>query len=200
MFQLRADMVRRAVVVATAVFPFAVVVTVAQPASAEAGSASPDAGPLVPVAISPDVREQEPDRPAAATKLYFRAGAGIERSSSARFLDKNCSIREGMEPEDFAALYGCGTGWDGHPHNSRGNFGTMRAFELGIGYVAAPFLRMEVGLLDRQPRASTGRRPRIGAVAPRVGLRSEEQSSGRCRVPGLPMWWRPPLSILPMAR
>ena len=69
--------------------------------------------------------------------FYFRAGVVLDRSGKTRFEDKDCSS---TSP---AALYGCGQGIDGAPLSSLGDFGTMAGFGLGIGYVAAPALRLE---------------------------------------------------------
>ena len=44
-----------------------------------------------------------------------------------------------MERKQFRAnagraLYGCGRGEDGTPHRSLGDFGTVNAVEMGLGY------------------------------------------------------------------
>ena len=56
-----------------------------------------------------------------------------------------------------AALYGCGTGGDGAPYRSAGDFGTATALELGLGYAAAPAVRLEV-LVEYRPRFAFGGR------------------------------------------
>ena len=43
-----------------------------------------------------------------------------------------------------AALYGCGRGGDGTPRRSVGEFGTVAAAQLGLGYAVASSLRLEV--------------------------------------------------------
>ena len=76
--------------------------------------------------------------------LYFRAGLSIDWSQDTRFLDPDCSSKE---PD---ALYGCGAGGDGAPRKqSRGDFGTMPGFELGVGYRTSPVLRVEAALAYR---------------------------------------------------
>ena len=82
---------------------------------------------------------------AAAGDIYLRVGAGLEFSERTLFRDENCSS---TTP---AALYGCGTGNDGAPLRSAGDFGTAAAFEAGLG-VAAPPLRFEL-LFEYRPRA-----------------------------------------------
>ena len=71
--------------------------------------------------------------------LYLRAGFSLDWSRKTQFRDKDCSS------ESPAALYGCGSGPDGAPLQSRGDFGTMTGFELGVGYRASPPLRLEAG-------------------------------------------------------
>ena len=50
-----------------------------------------------------------------------------------------------------AALYGCGTGGDGAPLRSLGDFGTAGALEVGLGYAPAAALRLEA-LVEYRPR------------------------------------------------
>ena len=90
-------------------------------------------------AASADAEAEE----AGSRNVYVRAGLALERSRDARFLDRDCSS---TTP---AALYGCGDGPDGTPYQSRGDFGTMPAFELGMGYRVSPLLRLEAGLAYR---------------------------------------------------
>ena len=80
---------------------------------------------------------------ADSSRFYLRAGVSLDWSRDARFLDPDCSS---TDPD---ALYGCGNGPDGAPFQSRGDFGTMPAFDLGIGYRASPLLRLEAGLAFR---------------------------------------------------
>ena len=88
---------------------------------------------------------------APAVGFYLRAGAGIEWAADTRFTDEDCAS---TSP---AALYGCGTGGDGAPYRSAGDFGTATALELGFGYAAAPAVRLEV-LVEYRPRFAFGGR------------------------------------------
>ena len=81
---------------------------------------------------------------AAADGVYVRAGVGLDRSSEARFRDADCAAH---------ALYGCGAGTDGAPYGALGDFGAITGVEVGIGYRAAPALRIE-GLVQSRPRAA----------------------------------------------
>ena len=81
---------------------------------------------------------------AVAGNFYLRGGLGLGRSGDVIFMDKDCSS---TAP---AALYGCGTGGDGAPYRSRGDFGTVAALEIGLGYTVAP-ARFEV-LVEYRPR------------------------------------------------
>ena len=69
---------------------------------------------------------------AAAADHYLRGGIGLDWPGNAAFTDVDCSS---TSP---AALYGCGTGGDGAPYRSVGDFGTAPAIELGLGYTAGP--------------------------------------------------------------
>ena len=80
-----------------------------------------------------------------AADWYLRAGIGLDRAGKTNFTDRDCSS---ASP---AALYGCGTGGDGAPYRSVGDFGTMIPLELGLGYAAAPAVRLEV-LVEYRPR------------------------------------------------
>ena len=82
---------------------------------------------------------------AAGGDRYLRAGVGVGRPAETTFADRDCSS---TTP---AALYGCGQGSDGAPYRSRGDFGTARALEVGLGYAVAPAARLEV-LADYRPR------------------------------------------------
>ncbi len=99
--------------------------------------------------ISPDIPSLETVGLATETDRYVRAAIGAERSLETRFMDKDCANNSG----DFGPLYGCGTGFDGKPSSSSGNFGTMKSFELAAGFVAAPFLRIEA-LVQRRAALS----------------------------------------------
>ena len=65
---------------------------------------------------------------ALAGDYYLRGGIGLDRPKTAVFTDTDCSS---TTP---AALYGCGTGRDGAPYRSVGDFGTVPSVELGLGY------------------------------------------------------------------
>ena len=57
---------------------------------------------------------------ATETDRYVRAAIGAERARATRFMDKDCANDGG----EFVPLYGCGTGFDGKPLSSSGNFDT----------------------------------------------------------------------------
>ena len=88
---------------------------------------------------------------ASAGDFYLRGGIGLDRPAGTTFTDRNCSS---ASP---AALYGCGRGGDGAPYRSRGGFGTAPVLELGLGYAAAPAIRMEVPVEYRPRLAFEGR-------------------------------------------
>ena len=80
-----------------------------------------------------------------ADDVYLRAGIGFERPAETRFMDKDCSS---VSP---AALYGCGTGGDGAPLRSLGDFGTVAGVEFGVGHILTRATRVEV-LVEYRPR------------------------------------------------
>lgn len=84
------------------------------------------------------------------TSLYLRVGANLDLPSNTRFGDKNCLS---TSP---AALYGCGTGGDGIARGTRGDFGMAGGFEVGLGYIATPGLRLETSLSYRPSFAFEG--------------------------------------------
>ena len=86
---------------------------------------------------------------AGASDLYVRAGAGLDRPAETAFTDLACSS---VSP---AAVYGCGRGGDGAPYRSVGDFGMVPVLELGLGYAAAPAVRLEV-LAEYRPRFAFG--------------------------------------------
>ena len=88
---------------------------------------------------------------AQANGFYLRAGGSLEGSGETRFKDKSCSS---TSPP---ALYGCGTGNDGAPKSSLGDFGTMAGFEFGIGRAVAPAVRLEAVLQHRPSFSFKGR-------------------------------------------
>ena len=79
--------------------------------------------------------------------FYLRAGFVADGSKPTRFKDEDCSS---TSPR---ALYGCGDGVDGAPLSSLGDFGTKAGIDLGLGYIAAPALRLEA-VLQHRPRFS----------------------------------------------
>ena len=83
---------------------------------------------------------------AVAGDRYVRGGLGVDWSGNTAFTDVDCSS---TAP---AALYGCGTGDDGAPHRSVGDFGAVPAVELGLGYTAEP-ARFEL-LVEYRPHFS----------------------------------------------
>ena len=80
-----------------------------------------------------------------ADDVYLRAGIGFDRPAETRFMDKDCSS---VSP---AALYGCGTGGDGAPLRSLGDFGTVAGVEFGVGHILTRATRVEV-LVEYRPR------------------------------------------------
>ena len=80
-----------------------------------------------------------------ADDVYLRGGLGLDRPAETRFTDRDCSS---TSP---AALYGCGQGGDGAPYRSVGDFGNVPVLEIGLGYTAAPALRLEA-LAEYRPR------------------------------------------------
>ena len=87
---------------------------------------------------------------AFAGDVYLRAGIGLDRPGNTTFMDENCAT---TVP---AALYGCGTGGDGVPYRSAGDFGTAPAVELGLGY-AIRWVRFEALVEYRPDFAFKGR-------------------------------------------
>ncbi len=81
----------------------------------------------------------------AAADWYLRAGIGLDHPEKTNFADRDCSS---ASP---AALYGCGTGSDGAPYRSVGDFGLVTPLELGLGYTLTPEVRLEV-LVEYRPR------------------------------------------------
>ena len=65
---------------------------------------------------------------AAAGDWYVRARIGLDRTGKTIFSDRDSSS---ASP---AALYGYGTGGDGAPYRSVGDFGTVIPLALGLGY------------------------------------------------------------------
>ena len=86
-----------------------------------------------------------------ADDVYLRAGIGFDRPAETRFMDKDCSS---VSP---AALYGCGTGGDGAPLRSLGDFGTVAGVEFGVGHILTRATRVEVLVEYRSRFAFDGR-------------------------------------------
>ena len=80
-----------------------------------------------------------------AEDFYLRAGISLDRPAETQFTDEDCSS---VFP---AALYGCGTGDDGAPLRSVGNFSTAAGVEFGLGYAVAPTVSLEA-LVEYWPR------------------------------------------------
>ena len=108
---------------------------------------------------------------AAASDYYLRGGIGFDRLGDTAFTDVDCSS---TAP---AALYGCGTGDDGAPYRSVGDFGTVPAIELGLGYAAGP-ARFEL-LVEYRPHFTF--KGRANFLAP--GTRRKSRRTCR-RFPG----------------
>ena len=83
----------------------------------------------------------------APDDFYVRAGMALDWSADTRFTDADCSSTSA------AVLYGCGTALDGTPLSSLGNFGALAGYNLGVGYVAAPALRLEA-VVQHHPHAA----------------------------------------------
>ena len=83
--------------------------------------------------------------------FYLVTGVVFDWSGKTRFKDKDCSS---ASPN---ALYGCGTGVDGAPLSSLGDFGPMAGFNLGVGYVVVPALRLEAVIQYRPDFSFEGR-------------------------------------------
>ncbi len=89
---------------------------------------------------------------ADASERYFRFGFGLERAAGTIFSDVDCTS---ASPQP-AALYGCGTGPDGAPLRTVGDFGSDVAFEFGVGWRLKPNLRLETQLEFRPNLAFQG--------------------------------------------
>ena len=79
----------------------------------------------------------------AFTQEYVRGGILLDRGQDTRFTDKDC------RSESPAALYGCGKGIDGEALGSAGDFSVFPGFEVGVGYMLHPTLRLEAALQYR---------------------------------------------------
>ncbi len=119
---------------------------IAESASAQASSVQPARQPIPGAAA---VAAQVSSGATVSNDFYFVAGFVLDRSGETRFKDKDCSSP--------MHLYGCTTGIDDSPLGSFGDFGTMAGVELGGGYVAAPFLRLEAAVQYRPSFSFEGR-------------------------------------------
>ena len=106
---------------------------------------------------------------ADAGELYLRAGLGIDRAADTVFTDLDCSSTSPVP------LYGCGKDRDGNPRRSVGGFGTAPVIELGLGYAAAPALRLEV-LTEYRPRLAFEGRANFLAPGRRQSVHAELSS------------------------
>ena len=119
---------------------------IAESASVEAASVEPTRQPMPGAAAS---GAQVFSGAAASNDFYVLAGFVLDRSGETRFTDKDCSSP--------MHLYGCAMGIDDAPLGSLGDFGTLAGFELGVGYVAAPHLRLEAAVQYRPSFSFEGR-------------------------------------------
>ena len=119
----------------------------AQTADTGTESTSARAGSNTTPPASADSSTSVSSRTAAAHAFYVRTGVALHWSEDVRFKDRDCSS------DTPAALYGCGAGSDGAPLSSLGDFGTAVGFELGVGHVATPSLRIE-GIVQYRPAFS----------------------------------------------
>ncbi len=76
--------------------------------------------------------------PVVAGDYYLRFGVSQDLANDTVFSDRNCL---NLYP---SALYGCGTGGDGHPYRSNGDFKSALGLELGVGISATPRFRVEL--------------------------------------------------------
>ena len=77
------------------------------------------------------------------TQTYVRGGVLLDLGEDTRFTDKDC------DSQSTAALYGCGMGIDGESLSSVGEFGELPGFEVGLGYMLHPALRLEAAIQYR---------------------------------------------------
>ena len=87
----------------------------------------------------------------AFAQTYARGGVLLDWSQDTRFKDADCASTTS------AALYGCGTGNDGAPRSSHGNFGIIPGLEIGLGYAIVPALRLEAAVQYRPDFSFDGR-------------------------------------------
>ena len=87
--------------------------------------------------LAPPAEAGDGEAATNSNDFYVRAGVGLDWSRKTRFMDRDCAA---PLPGHF---YGCGPGVDGAPYSSPGDFGTMVGFELGVGAIVSPALRVE---------------------------------------------------------
>ena len=87
----------------------------------------------------------------AFAQIYVRGGALLDWADDTQFRDADCAS---TMP---AALYGCGTGNDGAPLRSLGDFGPLAGLEFGLGYAIVPYLRLEASIQYRPDFSFDGR-------------------------------------------
>ena len=107
-------------------------------------------------------------RTVVAGDYYLRGGLGVDWPGRTVFTDVDCSSTS------HAALYGCGTGGDGAPYRSVGDFGTVPAVELGLGYAAEP-ARFEL-LVEYRPHFAFKGRANFLAPGTREEVRAKLSS------------------------
>ena len=101
-------------------------------------------GSTTEVARSTVVNEQGDSR------KYLVVGLSFDNTSGSSFRDKDCLS---TSP---AALYGCGTGNDGRPLGSYGDFGKPAGLEFGVGMHSPANLRYELTLQIRPDISFSG--------------------------------------------
>ena len=96
---------------------------------------------------------------------YLRAGIGADMSGDTTFLDEDCAMSFPYP------LYGCGTGIDGRPYGSYGDFGSSAMFEAAAGVELTHYLRVEAAFSYRPGFAFDGNvnYPGVGQKQPVSG-------------------------------
>ena len=87
----------------------------------------------------------------AAAQVYVSTGVDAVLASEALFTDVDCAL------EAPAALYGCGTGGDGEPYRSAGEFASGAGAEIAAGYALSPAIRLELQVAYRPAVLFEGR-------------------------------------------
>ena len=123
-------------------------------AGASIASASGQSEPLVPPATTTGA---EAPMAFAPSGFYLRAGFALDWSKETQFKDKAGAC---VSPTHlYLPRQGvCNRlGNDGAPLSSVGDFGAIAGFEVGAGYAAAPFLRLEGAVQYRPSYSFRGR-------------------------------------------